>query len=232
MAAEVRCRCCGIGVTGPRAGFRVCIGCDQCDELHGAKLQGVLALAVRDGKVPVWTAIARQMIDDAQLTGRTVYEVPEQWCSIGQYEAKCAKCGFVVFVGADATIEEHMKACKMGADLTVPNPPPRWLVAAARMVCRREGPDVQTLVDAVLGCYIPGKPTTALLEKMARDLRDALQFIDPEIMDVRVETERDVLEPDHLKIFVQARTPVLGATLAGAAVDLPPDIMSRPRAEA
>lgn len=34
-----------------------------------------------------------------------------QWEAVGQYRAKCIACGFVVFVGADATIEEHDKEC-------------------------------------------------------------------------------------------------------------------------
>ncbi len=36
----------------------------------------------------------------------------DRWISLGNYQAKCRDCGFVVFVGADATIEEHGKTCK------------------------------------------------------------------------------------------------------------------------
>lgn len=198
--SEVRCRCCGITVSGDvRSQVRVCMGCDGCDELHGAKLQGILYMAVRDGKLAPYTAIARMLIDDAQLTGRL---------------------GFIVRDGRVA-------------DLTIPDPPPRWLVVAARSLARNEQPDLQSLVDAVLGRYIPGRVTPDLLAALKLELRDALQFVDPSIMDVQVTTDRDALDPMHLVITIQARTPTLGTVVAGAAdVDIPPDIMSRPRAEA
>lgn len=199
MIREVRCRCCGIGVDGPRAQFRVCVGCDKCDELHGARLQAVLYMAVRDGKLAPYTAIARAMIDDAQLTGRAVY-----------------------IARNDGT-----------ADVFIPNPPPRWLVMAARALCRNEQPDLQTLVDAVLARYIGGRNEPALMAEMRLELRDALQFVDPSIMDVEVTATMTHMDPGNLRIEIKARTPTLGTNMPGAAdVDIPPDILSRPRAEA
>lgn len=35
-----------------------------------------------------------------------------EWESVNDYEARHKPCGFVAFVGADATIEEHMRTCK------------------------------------------------------------------------------------------------------------------------
>ncbi|HUS27591.1 MAG TPA: hypothetical protein VMZ53_03760 [Kofleriaceae bacterium] len=182
-----------------RMQLRVCIDCDTCDQLHGAQLQGVLFKAVADGNLAPYTAIARAMIDDAQLTGRIVHDVKE---------------GRVV-------------------DITIPNPPPRWMVAVGRAMARGEQPDVQTLVDAVLARYIGGQNTPALMAEMRIELRDALQFVDPSIMDVEVSATMTALDPGNLRIEITAKTPTLGSTMAGADdADIPPDIMSRPRAEA
>lgn len=194
------CRCCGVAIVGDatRLQVRVCVDCDQCDELHGAQLQGVLLKAVSDGKLAPYTAVARAMMDDAQLTGRIVH---------------------VVINGR--------------ADITIPNPPRRWEVMAARSMVRGELPDLQTLVDAVLGCYIPGRNTPDRMAAMRLELRDALQFVDPSIMDVEVSTVMDALEPGNLRIEIKARTPTLGTEMPGAPdVNIPADILTRKRAEA
>ena len=34
-----------------------------------------------------------------------------QWQHVGNEHAACRFCGFVVWVGADATIDDHMKKC-------------------------------------------------------------------------------------------------------------------------
>lgn len=178
----------------------MCIGCDDCDALHGAKLQGVLAMAVRDGKLAPYTAVARQLIDDAQLTGRTVY-VEREGGGI--------------------------------ADLQVPDPPPRWLVMAARSLCRGELPDFQTLVDAVLARYMGKSNTPDVLAEMQRELGDALRFVDSSIMDVEVSATMSSLDPGNLRIEIRAKTPTMGATMPGGEdVEIPADILSRPRAEA
>ncbi len=46
------------------------------------------------------------------MTRRAKPDPAARWISLGNYQAKCRDCGFVVFVGADATIEEHGKTCK------------------------------------------------------------------------------------------------------------------------
>lgn len=198
--SAIRCRCCGIPVTGPRAQFRVCIGCDLCDELHGDKLQGILAMAVRDGKIAPYTALARLLIDDAQLTGRAVY------------------------------IEREAGGV---ADLRIPKPPLPWLIVCGRSLARGQTPDVKSVVDAVLVRYIPGSSAPHRMAELCLELRDALQFVDPDIMDVEVTTTRDVIDPGNLRIEIKARTPTLGSVVANATdVDIPADILSRPRAEA
>lgn len=198
---EARCRCCGINVEGPvRSKVRVCVGCDDCDGLHGDKLQGVLWMAVRDGKLDPYVALARQLIDDAQLTGRSVY----------------------------------IDRGNGTADLRIPDPPLPWLIVCGRALARSEMPALQTIVDAVLVRYIPGKATGSRMAALRAELGDALRFVDPSIMDVEVTTELDHLEPGHLKIVINAKTPTLGAVIdTGAAdVEIPADILSRKRAEA
>lgn len=187
-------------MAGPRAQFRVCVGCDQCDELHGDKLQGILAVAVRDRRIDPYAALARLLIDDAQLTGRTIY-IPR----------------------ADGGL----------ADIYIPDPPPPWLIVCGRAIARGSMPDMQSVVNAVLVRYIPGTSSPHRMAALRLELRDALQFIDPEIMDVEVTTTQDVLDPGNLRIEIKAKTPTLGSVMAGATdVDIPADILSRPRAEA
>lgn len=195
------CRCCGVSVLGGgvREHLRVCIGCDLCDELHGDKLQAVLAKGVADGKVPPYTALTRMLIDDAQLTNRLE---------------------FVVFEG-------------QAADLRVNNPPPRWMVVAGRALARGEQPDLQSLVGAVLGRYFGKQSTAQTLHELRLELCEALSFVDASIFDVKVSTKMDTVDPGHLMIEVQAKTPTLGVEVAPGANELiPADIMNRKRAEA
>jgi hypothetical protein len=199
---SARCRCCGIAVEGQiRERVRVCMGCDDCDGLHGDKLQGILAMAVRDGKLAPYTALARLLIDDAQMTGRTVWRET----SPGR------------------------------ADLTIPDPPPPWLIICGRALARGEVPDIKGVVDAVLLRYIPGRATPSALASLRRDLSDALRFIDPDIMDVYVTATMDELEPGNLRIEIKAKTPTIGTVVtpsSGPAVEIPADILSRPRGSA
>lgn len=197
------CRCCGIGIVGSvvRAKLRVCIGCDDCDELHGSQLQAVLWRAVEHGKLNVWTAIARSMIDDGQLSNRLVYTLRP-----------------------DQTV----------ADMWLPAPVPRGLVVAARDRARGVLPDVQSVVDAALARFIGTLRTEANMREMSSELRDALQCVDPGIMDVEITTSMTTLDPGHLVIKILAKTPTLGVvTIKGAEdVAIPEGILSGKRAEA
>jgi hypothetical protein len=199
------CRCCGVPVGGHpfRVKVGVCIDCDSCDRLHGAQLQGVLAKAVIDGKLPVWSAIARAMFDDAQLTNRLVRLTDGET--------------------ADAKI----------VNVIVVDPPARWLVLAARLICRGQQPDMQTLVDEATRRWLPCRADSPNLRHMERDVLAAVRFIDPEIMDVKITTKRDPEDLGHLVIELSAKTSTLGVSMPHAEhVDIPDDIMSRKRAEA
>jgi hypothetical protein len=197
------CRCCGVGnLQGVRARLRVCLGCDDCDGLHGDALQAILVKATADRKMSGDAALARALIDDAQLTGRAVYfENPP---GSGQ------------------------------ADMRIPDPPPRWLVVCARALCRKELPDMHSVVGAVLGRFMGLRSSQTVLEAMRVELQAALSFIDASIFDVQIDTKVDVLDSQHLIIQVQAKTPALGAVVTPGTenVEIPPDILLRKRAEA
>lgn len=200
---EVRCRCCGIPV-GPvglnmRTKMRVCMWCDDCDGMHGQVLQGVLTMAVRDGKLAPGVALSRALIDDAQLTGRLVFDV----------------------VNGEAN------------NIRIIDPPARWFVVAARAVCRNEMPDFASLADAVLGAMLPCNATRENLDKLAAGLTEAFRFVDPSVMAVVVDSKRDSMDPQHLIITIQARTPTMGQVMPGAeGIEIPADVLKRRPAQA
>lgn len=177
----------------------MCIGCDRCDGLHGARLQHVLTEVVKAGKLDPGTALARSLIDDAQLTGRAVYTRRD-----------------------DGT-----------ADLTIPDPPERWRVVVARALARNELPDLQSVVDAVLRRWLPAPFSFSLGERIAADLLPALRVIDPSIFGVEIDCHRDIADPEHLIIKVNASTPTLGAALVDTRdVAIPDYVMRTPRGSA
>lgn len=73
MTDDARCRCCGIPVDETRATMRRCPVCDRCDGLHGDALQIRVVQLMTSGRMPWGHALARMMIDDAQIAGRLVY---------------------------------------------------------------------------------------------------------------------------------------------------------------
>lgn len=198
--SEALCRCCGIPVMGTRARVRVCPICDQCDGLHGDKLQIALAAGVVNGKVDPGLALTRSIIDDAQLTGRIVY------------------------------VEDP----NGGHSITVPDPAPRWQVICSRALCRNQLPDVTLVLDVILARHLPCQATPDKLEAIARELREALAFMDPGVLSVDVQSERDALDPQHLIVKVTTSTPTMGMQTIGNLpdVEIPPDIMLRARGQA
>jgi hypothetical protein len=49
--------------------------------------------------------------------GMCGFREPElQWEAVGRYGTRCIVCGFVALVRADATIEEHMRVCRLATD--------------------------------------------------------------------------------------------------------------------
>lgn len=194
-----RCRCCGVPVEGRRAQVRVCIGCDLCDHLHGDVLQGILWRSVNDRQLDPWIAIARAMIDDAQLTGRT----------------------------------EYIRNDDGSHDIVINYPPERWRVTLARALARNELPDLSSVVQAILERWLPAPFTPQLVASIRGDMVPALQIIDAAIMDVEIDCKRDIADPGNLIIKISARTPTLGGYIGEASgVEVPPDIMSRPRGSA
>lgn len=167
--------------------------------MHGAKLQHVLTAVVREGKLDPGVALARSIMDDAQLTGRIVY----------------------------------MRREDGSADVTVPDPPERWRVVVARALARNELPDLQSVVAAVLDRWLPAPYSSALGERIAADLLPALRVIDPSIFGVDIDCHRDVADPEHLIIKVNASTPTLGAALVDTRdVAIPDYVMRTPRGSA
>lgn len=113
----------------------------------------------------------------------------------------------------------------------VPDCPDRWMVVICRAWARQEQPQLDDIVGAVLGRYIPGPATRANFDAIARDLQRALSTIDENVLSVEVDSKIDTLDPEHLIINIQARTPATPGmvTITAPDVELPADIMTRPR---
>lgn len=202
MNTENRCKCCGTAAISE----------------HRAQLAGVCAMCDQCDKCHGDTLQARLV--QAAATGQIDPSMGLARMMIDDANL----CGRLVYVGDwnAATIE-------------IRNPPERWEVVIARSLARNEMPDVHSVVDAVLRRRLPAPYGEQLLEDLARDLKLALSVIIPDIVDVKVQSERDIVDPEHLKILIQGKAPVLGvqlAAVAGADVEIPADIMSRPRGSA
>ena len=67
------------------------------------------------------------------------------------------------------------------------------------------------------------------------DLVQAMMFIDPDIVDIEVNVQRDVVDPEHLQIVIKKRVNVEpGAVVmpCGTDVEIPTDLLARARAKA
>lgn len=119
------------------------------------------------------------------------------------------------------------------ADITIPDPPPRWLVVCGRAAARGQLPDLQTVVNVVLAQHLPcGRDQLPALQ---RELREALTFVDPSIMDVAIDCRIDAECVEHVVINVSGRavSPDLVVDMAkGADVEISHDILSRARGQA
>ena len=197
-----QCRCCGVMVYDKCALRRLCMVCHSCDRRHGDELQEHVIAVVASGQITPYHAIARMMIDDALL------------CRV---------------------LELHSDG-QGTATAWVPHGcvPERWQVVAARAIAMGSVPDIQAVVDAVLGRHLPGQATRAKLDAIARDLREALHSIDPHIVSVEVDSKRDALDPENLIITIggtRAEAPGT-VTVTEPDVEVPADILSRPRGQA
>lgn len=123
---------------------------------------------------------------------------------------------------------------KNNATITIPDPPPRWYVVCGRAAAKGTLPDMHSIVAAVLARFIGAYATTATKMAIAAELGEALRFIDDSVIDVKVDSKLDVLDPNHLIINITAKTPMMGAVIDKNAgeVEIPADILSRKRAEA
>lgn len=121
----------------------------------------------------------------------------------------------------------------MACEMAIDEPVHRWEVVIGRALARGEVPDLSRIVAAVLARYIPGRATTTTLEAIERDMTEALQMFDPDVLSVKVTARRDHLDPEHLIIECSTRNPVGPAVLDIAPeVAIPSDISSRPRGQA
>lgn len=116
----------------------------------------------------------------------------------------------------------------------VPVPVPRWRVVIGRAWARGEAPDISRIVGSVLDRYLPGPASRANLDGIAQDITDALGAIDPNVLNCKVGCKVDQLDPQHLIIEVQTKTAAAPGMVDVLApdVELPADIMSRPRGSA
>lgn len=127
-------------------------------------------------------------------------------------------CGRLVFIG-----DPH------AALIVVLNPPKRWEVVVCRALCKSELPELQVVIDAVLGAFMGHDASPPVLEALRAEMIQAMHAVDPSLFDVEVIAERDPLDPEHVRINVSAKTPGLPAAYEAADVDMPADILSRPR---
>lgn len=203
MPGEARCRCCGVDVgDGPRRALHRCILCDWCDGRHGDELQLYVAARAR-ARAGTTTA----------------------WAAIGRMLVDdAAMAGMLNFKVLDGDTVRPW----------IPAPVPRWRVLIGRALARDEVPDLSMLVQVALAPYIPGTATRETLAALSRDLSAAFALFDPNVIDVEVDSARDVLDPHHLIISVKARTATAPGmvTVAAPDVEIPADIMTRPRGSA
>lgn len=169
------------------------------------------------------------------LHGDKLQETVTKLVGSGQMDPGLALCrsliddaqlaGAIVFVDAGPGV---------GHIIDIPRPPARWETVIARATCRGDLPEMFAVVDAILKRYIPGKCTRATLDAIQGDLLQALACLDPSVLTVTVNSERDMLDPEHLIIQVQTTTPAMGAVIGKGAEDvvIPDDIMLRARGQA
>jgi hypothetical protein len=197
-----RCKCCGFPVQGARAAIELCVVCDHCDRRHGDALQLHVMQLLRARQISVGHALARMLIDDAHLAGE------------------------LMLIQRDPAVP-----------IAVPwiaQPVKRWRVVTGRAFARDEPVEMELLVGVILGRYIPGKATRENLDELRRDLIEAFTTLDDNVVDIEVDCTRDVIDPAHLIINIHTKTAAApGMTaIVDDQVELPDDIMARPRGQA
>lgn len=116
--------------------------------------------------------------------------------------------------------------------ITIPDPPERWRTVIGRALCAGEEVQLERVVDAVLSKHLDAPDSPGLRERVAAELRTAMHVADPSIVDVVIEVSANPEDPGSLMFDVRARACVVPPAFEADDVDVPHDIMARPRAEA
>lgn len=114
--------------------------------------------------------------------------------------------------------------------------PKRWEVCIAWCRAARQPVALASVLEAVLAPFMGSPNTEHVREQIAREMRIALCTADPNLADVTIESIKgDTIDRDEIVIRAIAKTPEppLAVNVGnGPAVELPPDILSRPRGQA
>lgn len=202
---DVRCQCCGLPVPCDRREVRRCVVCDLCDHLHGDALQIRVGRQVMAGQISLCDGLARMLVDDAMMAG-----------------------------GLQLVPEVNLEARTWTLRPWILRPIDRWRVVVGRAFAVDRAVDVSLMLSVILARHIPGQVSRGTLDAIARELREALTTIDPNVVGVEVDCKCDTLNPENLLIDISTRTAAAPGmiSLVDPDVELPADIMSRPRGQA
>lgn len=128
----------------------------------------------------------------------------------------------------------EFRGARDAAEIWIPVAPRRWEVVLGRAAAIRRIPEIAEIVGACLAPFIPGKVSRATMKEIGAELTAALTWVDPNVVSVDVDCKRDAIEPEHLIIHVNTRTNVApgSITLCEPNVEIPDDILARPRGQA
>lgn len=128
------------------------------------------------------------------------------------------------------------KALIIDGDFVIPRAVKRWEVVIGWARCRKCDPPFDALVDAALAPYLGMPNVQRVRDLISEDIKQAMCTADPNIVDVKCETQSSAEIRDEINIKIQCKAPVLSVMFdAGTDVlppDVPADIMSRPRGSA
>lgn len=115
--------------------------------------------------------------------------------------------------------------------------PKRWEVVIGWARCAKQPVNLTGILEAVLAPFMGRPNVESVREEAQREMRLALCTADPNLVDVEITSmgSGPNLERDEITIRATARTPAppLAQNVGGGPeVELPPDILSRPRGQA
>jgi len=120
-----------------------------------------------------------------------------------------------------------------GGRLWIEDPPPRWLVVIGRALAAGTQPDAESVLGAVLDPYIGRANTAAVRAGIERDMTEALQALDDNIVSVEIKTRQHAIERDHLIFEVTSKSASAPMTVTLTPdVEVPASVLSRKPAEA